>query len=251
MISQSELKRIRALHLKKVRDDEGRFLVQGRKVVAELLASGLRTEVVFATDEAAEWVRGRFGRNLPVEVGAPHQLERIGTLERGNELVAVAFSPPAVTFRAPGAGELMLALDDIHDPRNMGGLLRIADWFGIRRLLCSPDCIEVHNPKVVQSSMGSVFRVEVRHASLVDELRACAASGAHVYLATMDGPDVYDVELARPAVLVMGSESHGLSDAMRALHAGIVSIPRFGGAESLNVAMAAAALCTEFARRAR
>ncbi len=251
MISQPELKRVRALHQKKHREEEGRFLVQGRKVVAELLASDLRTEVVFATEDAAAWVRASFGRNLPVEIGAPHQLERIGTLERGNELVAVAYAPPPLSQRVPGQGELMLALDDIHDPRNMGGLLRIADWFGIRRLLCSPDCIEVYNPKVVQSSMGSVFRVEVRHAPLADEVAACAAAGAKVYLATMDGPAVYDVPLMRPAVLVMGSESHGLSEAMRASQAEVVSIPRVGGAESLNVAMAAAALCTEFARRTR
>jgi len=178
-----------------------------------------------------------------------HELAKLGTFETGNELVAVAVEPDERPFRAPGPGELMLALDGIHDPRNMGGLLRIADWFGVSRLLCSPDSMEIYNPKVVQSSMGSIFRVEVRYTDLAEELRQCAAAGAKIFLAHMDGTPVYQAELVRPSVLVLGSESHGLSEAMRALDATTIAIPRVGHAESLNVAMAAAALCTEFTRQ--
>ncbi len=251
-ISQAELKRLRALQQKKYRAEQRRFLVQGRKVVAELLASSRRTEAVYASEEAAAFIRGAAEKKgVPLHVLAAHELQKIGTLETGNELVAVAVEPEAPRFRAPASGELMLALDDIHDPRNMGGLIRIADWFGISRLMCSPDCMEIYNPKVVQSSMGSIFRVEVRYAPLADELRQCAALGARVFLAHMDGAPVWDAQLARPAVLVLGSESHGLSEALRAMDAAVISIPRLGGAESLNVAMAAAALCTEFARQAQ
>jgi RNA methyltransferase, TrmH family len=251
MTSQAELKRVRALQQKKVRLETRRFLVQGRKVVAELLASALRTEAVYATEEAAAWIRpAAAGRGVPVHVLAPHALERLGTLDTGNELVAVALEPDAPPFRAPAAGELMLALDDVHDPRNMGGLLRIADWFGVTRVLCSPDCIEIYNPKVVGATMGSLFRVEVRSAPLLEEVRGCAAAGARIFLAHMEGTPVFQATLARPAVLVLGSESHGLSAALRALDAQAIAIPRVGGAESLNVAMAAAALCTEFARQA-
>lgn len=252
MIPQAELKRVRALQQKKHRAETQRFLVQGRKVVAELLGSQVRAEAVFASEEAAAWIRALAERHqVPVHVLAPHELERVGTFETGNELVAVAIEPAVPAFRAPESGELMLALDGIHDPRNMGGLLRIADWFGLARVMCSPDCIEIYNPKVVQSSMGSIFRVDVRYAALADELRACAAAGARLFLADMDGTPVFEAELSSPAVLVLGSESHGLSDALRALHAEVISIPRLGHAESLNVAMAAAALCTEFARQTR
>ena len=129
--------------------------------------------------------------------------------------------------------------------------MRIADWFGITRLVCSPDCMEIYNPKVVHSSMGSVFRVAVRYTPLVEELAAHQAVGAHVLLADMDGTPVYEAAFATPAVLVLGSESHGLSEAIRRLDGGakVISIPRVGKAESLNVAMAATALCAEFVRR--
>ena len=251
MINQAEVKRLRALQQKKVRAETGRFLVQGRKVVSELLASSLRIESVYASAAAADWIGAAAAeRDVPLYELAEHQLERVGTFETGNELVAVAVAPDPPAFRAPGARELMLALDDVHDPRNMGGLLRIADWFGISTVICSPDCMEIYNPKVVQSSMGSLFRVQVRYAPLVEELGRCAAAGARVYLADMDGTPVFEATLSRPAVLVLGSESHGLSEAVRAMNPAVISIPRIGRAESLNVAMAAAALCTEFARQA-
>jgi TrmH family RNA methyltransferase len=251
MISQAELKRAQALKQKKERVEHKRFLAQGRKVVTELLGSHLRCEVVLATEEAAAWILPAAEKaHAPVHVLAAHQLDRIGTLETGNELVAIAVEPEPLPFRAPVGGELMLALDEVHDPRNMGGLLRIADWFGVSRVLCSPGCIEIYNPKVVQSTMGSIFRVEVRRSPLTDELNRCASAGASIFLASMDGASVFETNLSRPSVLVLGSESHGLSDALRAMNATVIAIPRAGGAESLNVAMAAAALCTEFARQA-
>jgi RNA methyltransferase, TrmH family len=252
MTPPAELKRAQALQQKKHRVESKRFLVQGRKVVSELLGSTVRCEAVFATEEAAAWISPAAERaGAPVHVLAPHQVDRIGTLEAGNELVAIAVEPEHLPFRAPAGTQLMLALDEVHDPRNMGGLIRIADWFGVSRVLCSPGCIEIYNPKVVQSTMGSIFRVEVRRAPLAEELDRCAAAGAQVFLASMDGASVFETKLSRPAVLVLGSESHGLSDALRAMHAEVIAVPRLGGAESLNVAMAAAALCTEFARQAR
>jgi len=250
VITQAELKGVRALQQKKVRSETQRFLVQGRKVVAELLASALHIEIVLATAEAAAWIGPAAARrNLQVHVLAQHELDRVGTFETGNELVAVATQPAAPEFRAPVGAELMLALDGVHDPRNMGGLLRIADWFGVSRVMCSPDCMEIYNPKVVQSTMGSLFRVEVRYQPLAEVLQLCMAAGASVLLASMDGTPVYQARLSLPAVLVLGSESHGLSATLRAMNAPVISIPRRGHAESLNVAMAAAALCTEFARQ--
>jgi TrmH family RNA methyltransferase len=251
MISQAELKRLRALQQKKFRGESGRFLVQGRKVVVELLRSTHRVETILGTEEAAAWVRPEaLPRKVPVQILASHELDKIGTFEKGNELIAIAITPPEPPFRAAAAGELMFALDGVRDPRNMGGLLRIADWFGVKRVLCSHDCMEVYNPKAVQSTMGSLFHLEIRHANLASELTQLAASGTQVSVADMDGTPVYEAKLSRPAVLVLGSESHGLSQAVASMNATVISIPRLGSAESLNVAMAAAAVCTEFARQA-
>lgn len=251
MISQAELKRLRALQQKKFRAESGRYLVQGRKVVAELLQSTHRVETLLATEETAAWVKPLAApRKVPVQILAGHELDKIGTFERGNELIAITFEPEEPKFRAPGPNELMFALDGIRDPRNMGGLVRIADWFGVKRILCSKDCMEIYNPKCVQSTMGSLFRTELRYVDLKAELAQCAAAGAHVYIADLGGTPVFEAKLARPAILVLGSESHGLSEAVQSLKATVLSIPRFGGADSLNVAMAAAALGTEFARQA-
>ena len=252
MISQAALKRLRALQQKKFRAESGRYLVQGRKVVAELLQSTHGIETLLATEETAAWVKPLAApRNVSVQILAGHELDKIGTLERGNELIGIAVTPPEPKFRAPSANELMFALDGVRDPRNMGGLVRIADWFGVKRVLCSEDCIEIYNPKCVQSTMGSIFRTELRYVPLGGELAQCAAAGAQVYIADMEGEPVFEATLTRPAVLVFGSESHGLSEAVRSLRAKVISIPRVGSAESLNVAMAAAALCTEFSRQAR
>jgi len=251
MISQAELKRLRALQQKKFRAESGRFLVQGRKVVSELLASTHGVEIILATEETAVFVREQAAqRKIPVQILAGHELDKIGTFEKGNDLIAITVEPEEPAFRAPEAGELMLALDGIRDPRNLGSLVRIADWFGVKRILLGNDCMEIYNPKVVSSTMGSLFRIEHRYVELSTELMQCAAEGAAIYVADMGGTSVFEAKLARPSVLVLGSESHGHSEAVSALQASVISIPRFGGAESLNVAMAAAALCTEFARQA-
>jgi len=237
-------KRVRSLHQRKYREREGRFLVQGPKLVLELLSSGWEAEAVYATAAAAERLGLRDAVVLP-----PHELDRLGTLESGNEVVAVVPVPAPVPLAPPAPGELVLALDGVADPGNLGTVLRVADWFGVRRVLCSPGTVEAWNPKCVQASMGAIFRVGVHHAALPAALARLRAEGAALYLATLEGRSVFEAALARPAVLVLGSESHGLSPEVRALGGEALAVPRLGGAESLNVAMAAAALCMEFTRQ--
>jgi TrmH family RNA methyltransferase len=251
MISQTELKRLRALSQKKYREETGRFLVQGRKVVSEALQSSYRIELILASEDAASFIAALAAqKGVPVHVVSDLERDRVGTFEKGNELIAIAVKPKAPDFSAAEPNELILALDGVRDPRNMGGLLRIADWFGVRRVICSADCMEVFNPKCVQSTMGSLFRVEVRAVEdLAGELGAHHRAGAHIYIADMHGAAAFSTPLSRPAILVLGSESHGHSASVSALEAKVISIPRIGGAESLNVAMAASALCAEFARQ--
>lgn len=250
--SQSQIKEWRQLSLKKFREQSARYLVQGRKVVAELLLSERAVECVVASAEGAAFVQALAAkRKVPVHIVPAAELDRIGTFEKGNELIAIAVTPPSPPFRVPRAAELMLALDGVRDPRNLGSLVRIADWFGLQRVILSQDCMEMWNPKCVQSTMGSLFHTEIRAVSdLAAELTQARANGAQIYIADMDGTAAFAAQLTLPGILVLGSESHGHSQAVAALDAQVVSIPRLGRAESLNVAMAASALCMEFTRQA-
>lgn len=241
-----ERRAVRALHQKKNRQEQGLFLVQGPKLVAELLASSFRVIAIHVADGAGQ----AYPRDLVREHPA-HEIGRMGTLESGNSVIAVAEMPADVPIHAIAEDELVIALDGIADPGNMGTLLRIADWFGVRRVLCSADSVEEYNPKCVQASMGSVFRVAVQRCELASELDRLRAEGATLYLASMEGRDVLAERLQRPAVLILGSESHGPSAAVRGVGARTIAVPRVGAAESLNVAMAASALCMEFLRQAR
>ena len=241
-----EMRAVRALHQKKYREEQGAFLVQGPKLVRELLSSGWPVRSVHVVAELASAFRHERQHVWP-----QHDLDRMGTLESGNQVIAVVERPPATEFVPLASHELVLAFDGIADPGNMGTLLRIADWFGVRRVLCSADCVEEFNPKCVQASMGSLFRVAVHRSELATTLGRLRGEGASLYLASMEGSDVFDTDLRRPAILVLGSESHGPSAAVRALGAKTIAIPQVGQAESLNVAMAASALCMEFFRQAR
>ncbi len=245
MSTNSTVKQLRDLHRKKGREEQGLFLVQGPKLVRELLASPFIVDSIHATPETA----ARMGLAKAI-IHPAHDLERMGTLESGNEVIAVVHMPSPEAPTPPQGQALTIALDGIHDPGNLGTLLRIADWFGVEQVWCSPDCVEVYNPKCVQASMGSLFRVPVRYGDLPAAMVDALGVNARIYKAEASGENVFQVTLERPAILVLGSESHGLSDPVKNGPGRSIAVPRLGSAESLNVAAAAAALCMEFARRA-
>lgn len=244
MPTKAELQAVRALQKKNGRNEQGLFLVQGPKLVAEALGSTLERVALYGTEEAADRLHVNDAIVLP-----PHELERLGTLESGNELVAVMRIPSHPVLERLDEGELVLALDGIADPGNLGTILRIADWFGVRRVLCSADSVDIYNPKCVQASMGAIFRVETHYADLPSVLGLLREFGAALHVASMEGEAVFRMSLKRPVVLVLGNESHGVSQEVRDLNGTMVSVPRVGRAESLNVAMAASALCMEYTRQ--
>ena len=244
MTTKAALKHVRSLHQKKYRELSGSFLVQGERSVRELLGSGMPVQALYATETMARTLGLHDAEILP-----PHELDRLGTLESGNEVVAEVRKPVHPSFTSLEEGELVIALDGIADPGNLGTVLRIADWFGVRRVLCGQDCVDEFNPKCVQASMGGILRVAVHRDDLVRKLPELKRAGSTIYLASMEGSSVFDVKLLTPAVLVMGSEAHGVSKAIRDLESELISVPRLGGAESLNVAMATSALCMEFTRQ--
>lgn len=165
-----------------------------------------------------------------------------------NRVLALVRKRPAPAPVAP-RGALTLVLDAIRDPGNLGTIIRTADWFGIRNVVCSPDCAEVHNPKVVQATMGGIFRVDISYTDLAAWL---PTTGMPVFCATLDGSSFLDIASPKEGVIVIGNEARGVSDAVRALATHRVTIPRFGHAESLNASVAAgifmAALCTGSSR---
>ena len=236
MITKREIKEIRALAQKKFRDAEGLFVVEGEKLVAEALQSGYEVVKLFRTDEIGE-----------------EEMARISLLTHPSPALAVVRKPAETEF-VPPIGELILALDSLRDPGNVGTILRIADWFGIRTVLASPDTVEIYNPKVVQATMGAIFRVRVYICPLPETLATLRKQGIPVYGTFLQGDSLYGAPLARAGVIVLGSERDGISPAVEAVVSERLYIPPFPpgeapGPESLNVATAAAIVCGEFRRR--
>ena len=231
-ITQSEIKRIRSLREKKYRDALGLFVVEGEKMVREALASDFEVVSVWRRDEIGDAA-----------------MDRISQLSTPSPVLAVVARPQSEEPVLEKA--LCLALDGIRDPGNLGTILRTADWFGVRTVYLSDDCADLFNPKVIQSSMGSVFRVHAFPADLPALARRFREAGMPVYGTFLDGRDLYREPLSAAGLVVMGNEASGIRPAVAAEVDARLLIPAFGGsgAESLNVAAATAITLSEFRRR--
>jgi TrmH family RNA methyltransferase len=240
MISAAQRRQFRALHRKRERQEQGLFLVEGVSCVRELLEAGWAVECVAAT---AEWVPPVASASC-IEV-SPDELSSISAMEAPNQVVAIARMPASLP-PLPPAG-LTLCLDGVQDPGNVGTILRLAAWFGVEQVVCSPGCADLYNPKVVQASMGALFRMRAAAVPLEPFLRGLADT-TEIAGAFLDGENVYAGAPAEPAVLVLGNEARGVSAEVAACVRRRITIPRLGHGESLNVAMAAAVLCSEWRR---
>jgi len=241
MLTNAQRKLLVSLHRKKGRHEHGLFLVEGTKAVEELLASGWGVDLLLATEA---WPAPPNPRVSPLRVGEG-DLAKLSALDTPSPVLAVA-RMPAPSPPAPPRGRI-LALDGIQDPGNLGTLLRAADWFGLDRVVCSPDCVDLFNPKTVQASMGSLFRVAVELCPLPDFLRDLPESFWRAG-AFLGGENLYGATLPDEGVLVLGNEGRGIREEVAALLPQRLSIPGFGGAESLNVAMAGALFAAEWRR---
>ncbi len=235
MLVKSQVKYIQSLGHKKFRDADGVFVAEGSKIVAELLqADQIELTQLFATKA---WLLENqiliAGRKAPVEIESK-ELERISFLTTPNQVVAI-FRKPLFSF-AEEPGGVTLLLDNIQDPGNMGTLIRTADWFGVRRIVCSADTADVFNPKVVQSTMGSIARVEVLYTDLKEYIDA--RPGTPCWAAALDGEDLEQSRRISKLMLLVGNESRGIRQELSALAQRRIRIPRKGSAESLNVAVA-------------
>lgn len=239
MLTNAEIKKIRSLREKKFRDEYGLFVVEGEKLVQEALSSGFEVMEVYRVEEIGESVMAKISLT-----SSPSPVLAVVAKPDGGRGTASA------DVRQLPAG-LSLALDSVRDPGNLGTIIRVADWFGVETVFVSPDTVELYNPKVVQATMGSIFRVPVRECRIPDLCRAYKAEGRPVYGTLLDGSNIYEAELGSDGLIVMGNESNGISsEVRRELTAGLL-IPSFGrsGAESLNVGVATALTLSEFRRR--
>ena len=227
-------KLIKSLHQKKHRKDSGKFLVEGVKNVAELLASDYKIDSLYATkDFATAYADTLKKKNVRAQVVESSELAAFGTLEHNDGALAVAIQKE--TAAPKELAGITLVLDDIRDPGNLGTLIRIADWYGIKNIVCSPSCVDWHNPKVISATMGSFTRVSGYYAELPAFLKS---SKLPVLGAFLDGASVHMMKFPKDGILVIGSESHGISREVAKFVTEKVTIPAFGGAESLNAAVA-------------
>lgn len=235
MITNAEIKHIRSLREKKFRDGCRQFVVEGEKMVREARSSGMEIVGQWSVEEIGE--------------GAMAKMSQLST---PSPVLALLAMPEERQVPDPPERGLYLALDSVRDPGNLGTIIRIADWFGVRTLFVSPDCVDRYNPKTVQASMGSIFRVGLVEADIAGVCRSFRKAGMPVCGMVLDGQDIYKEDLGGEALVVMGNESVGISGAVKAELDRKLLIPPFGGggAESLNVAVATAVTLSEFRRRA-
>lgn len=248
MITKAEIRLIRSLDDKRARTDEGLFVAEGEKWIAELCASPLRVRRIYA-------LPGHFADDPRTTVVSPAEMKRISCLKTPNNSLALVELPRRTFDPAALRGRLTLALDEVRNPGNLGTIIRLADWFGIERILCSAGSADCFNPKVVQASMGALLRVEVHYVDLPAVLAAARRDGVAVYGTFLEGDDLYRTGFApEEGIIVLGNEGSGIRPETEAHVSHKLFIPPYpagrAGSESLNVAMAAGIICAEFRRRA-
>ena len=254
MITRSQVKMILSLQKRKVREENSLFVIEGDKLVREYILAGNRVNLLAGKPE---WIDGESGR---VTEGADEtvtvtydELRRISSLRTPHNVLAVAAMPEREYSDSLLAGRLTPVLEYVQDPGNLGTIIRIAAWFGMGNIVCSPDCVDFYNPKVIQATMGAFMHVTVWYRPLDEFLGKAVSDGISVYGATMDGRSVYQSDLGGEGIILFGNESRGISDGLMGYVTRKITIPGPGkplaGIESLNVSMAAAIICSEFARR--
>ncbi|MCF6133275.1 TrmH family RNA methyltransferase [Flavobacterium wongokense] len=240
MVSKNQIKLITSLQLKKYRNEHQLFIAEGVKVIQELLLSNFVLDHLFVTDAIFDQV-GDTQKTVVKEA----DMKRISVLSSPSSCLAVFQIPKENKIEAKG---LIVALDDIRDPGNLGTIIRLCDWFGVKQLVCSTETVDVYNPKVIQATMGSITRVNVNY---VDLGQFIAETQLPVFGTFMDGKNVYNENLPKEAILILGNEANGISESLEKSIKNRIAIPRFGDiqqTESLNVATATAIFLSEFRR---
>lgn len=242
-MTKAEIQFVRSLSDKRVRDEEQLFIAEGEKLVEEIRNSTLRIRHIYTTRKDIAGDR--------VEYIEKKDMERISQLKTATDCLAVVEQPQYRLDINPKA--LILALDGVQNPGNLGTILRLADWFGVEDVVCSKECADCYNPKVIQATMGAILRVRVHYVdNLASWLDDAKRLGMPIYGTLLDGENIYSKQLENRGVIVMGNEGRGLSDACREALTDRLYIPPYPAdaptSESLNVAMATGIILAEFRR---
>lgn len=244
MITRADINFVKSLSKKRHRSESGMFVIEGPKLLEELLEAGVLPHKIYATEEHSD-----IRNSLAV---TSKEIERMSSLRSPQGVLAVV---PIPEHRLPErvGQRLTLVLDGVQDPGNLGTIIRIADWFGIENILCSPDTADCFNPKVVQATMGAIFRVRVHYVDLQQVVSRAVGEGVPVYGTFLEGENIYSTTLKDEGLVVLGSEGAGVSSELETLVSKKLHIPPFPvdkpSVESLNVAVATAIICSEFRRR--
>lgn len=237
MLSKNQVKLIQKLHHKKYRNELSLFIVEGKKSINEFLQAGYTPQLLIATEA--------FTASVPQHLITPvskDELRKVSTLQNPDGGLAVFEQPKHKGILQEG---VIVALDNVQDPGNLGTIIRLCDWFGVETLLCNTQTVDCYNPKVVQASMGSLTRVAVHYLDLAAFLTTTALP---VYTMDLEGENLYTATFPKDCILILGNEANGISSEVRALSNEVITIPRFSKhqrTESLNVAMAGAIILSE------
>lgn len=254
MISKNKIRFINSLQQKKIRDDKHLFVIEGDKIVREYLSAGSRLHILAATQEFIDSLLPGERINITeIEAVRNKELKAISTLKTPHNALAVAEIPFHELNEKEVFKGLSVALDFIQDPGNLGTIIRAAAWFGMNNIVCSENCADAFNPKVVQASMGALLNVKIHYSSLIWFLGEARKEGLEVYGTFPEGESIYKSELGNDGIIILGNESKGISSDLTPLVTKKLTVPKFtkavSGIESLNVGMAASVVFSEFARR--
>lgn len=249
MISKNDIKNIKSLAIKKIRKEKGVFIAEGHKMVEELLNT-MECTLIVSTQEWAE--KQKRLPSVRTEIVTESVLKQTSLLQTPQDVLAIFKIPKHNCGIDIARTELVLALDGIQDPGNLGTIVRIADWFGIKHIFCSNDTADIYNPKATQATMGAISRVQLHYIDLAKELKQLDKH-IPVYGTLLNGNDIYKSELSNNGIIVMGNEGNGISKEVCSLITDPLYIPSYPAdaptSESLNVAVATAVTCAEFRRR--
>jgi TrmH family RNA methyltransferase len=239
MLSKNEIKHIQSLYHKKQRDEQGLFLVEGKKMAQELLNSNFLIHKIYAT---TVWLQHNDAQKPITTIVTDDELKKISQLTTPNEVLMIVKAIKASTPKIFNQ-QLTLVVDDLQDPGNFGSIIRIADWFNIPQIICSNNTVDLYNFKVLQATMGSFLRVHIAYTNLEDYL---SKTNQPIYGALLKGNNIFETQLIKDGYLIIGNEGKGISNSIQQLITNPITIPKFGGAESLNAAIATGIIVSHF-----
>jgi len=250
MLSKNKIKQIQALSRKKKRDETGLYIAEGQRLIDQLIAYNCNIDTIIASPAL---INKYAGKALEVIEADADQLKKISQFKTPSDVIAICRQATLNLNDTDQNNNLVLALDDVQDPGNLGTIIRLASWFGINHIVCSINTVDCYNSKVVQSTMGAIAKVAVHYTNLAYFLENVDPGKTIIYGTFLEGSNIYETELTQNGIIVLGNEGNGISNSIARLVKQKLLIPAFNNnqthVESLNVSMAAGIVCSEFRRR--